>query len=112
MVLPWEATVISPATISRELRRNALASGAYRPTIAEGSYLLRRQRPSVLERDPALAEYVTDRHISFRSSGRRASFVQANSRTSPALNMAVIPLAIFIGSCILYVANIDPCLYG
>ena len=26
----------SPATISRELRRNALASGAYRPTIAEG----------------------------------------------------------------------------
>ena len=51
----------SPATISRELRRNALASGAYRPTIAEGSYLLRRQRPAVLERDPALAGYVTDR---------------------------------------------------
>ena len=51
----------SPATISRELRRNALASGAYRPTIAEGSYLLRRQRPAVLERDPALADYVTDR---------------------------------------------------
>jgi IS30 family transposase len=51
----------SPATISRELRRNALASGAYRPTIAEGSYLLRRQRSAVLERDPALAGYVTDR---------------------------------------------------
>jgi len=51
----------SPATISRELRRNALASGAYRPTIAEGSYLLRRQRPAVLERDQALAGYVTDR---------------------------------------------------
>ncbi len=51
----------SPATIRRELRRNALASGAYRPTIAEGSYLLRRQRPAVLERDPALADYVTDR---------------------------------------------------
>jgi transposase len=51
----------SPATISRELRRNALASGAYRPTIAEGSYLLRRQRPAVLERDPVLAGYVTDR---------------------------------------------------
>jgi len=51
----------SAATISRELRRNALASGAYRPTIAEGSYLLRRQRLAVLERDPALAGYVTDR---------------------------------------------------
>ena len=51
----------SPATISRELRRNALASGAYRPTIAEGSYLLRRQRSAVLERDLALAGYVTDR---------------------------------------------------
>ena len=51
----------SPATISRELRRNALASGAYRPTIAEGSYLLRRQRSVVLERDLALAGYVTDR---------------------------------------------------
>jgi transposase, IS30 family len=53
----------SPATISRELRRNALASGAYRPTIAEGSYLLRRQRPSVLERDPELAGFVTDRLV-------------------------------------------------
>jgi IS30 family transposase len=51
----------SPATISRELRRNALASGAYRPRIAEGSYRLRRQRPAVLERDPTLAGYVTDR---------------------------------------------------
>jgi IS30 family transposase len=51
----------SPATISRELRRNALASGAYRPAIAEGSYLLRRQRSAVLERDLALAGYVTDR---------------------------------------------------
>ena len=56
-----EALGRSPATISRELRRNALASGAYRPTIAEGSYLLRRQRPAVLERDQALAGYVTDR---------------------------------------------------
>jgi IS30 family transposase len=53
----------SPATISRELRRNALASGAYRPTIAEGSYLLRRQRAAVLERDPVLAGYVTDRLV-------------------------------------------------
>ena len=51
------------STISRELRRNALEGGAYRPQIADGGYLLRRQRPSLLERDPALAAYVTDRLI-------------------------------------------------
>ena len=53
----------SPATISRELRRNALPSGAYRPTSAEGSYRLRRQRPAVLERDLELAAFVTDRLV-------------------------------------------------
>ena len=51
------------STISRELRRNALDGGAYRPQIADGGYLLRRQRPSLLERDRALAAYVTDRLI-------------------------------------------------
>jgi transposase, IS30 family len=51
----------SHSTISREVRRNAVGSGAYRPRIAEGSYRLRRQRPAVLERDPALAGYLTDR---------------------------------------------------
>jgi transposase, IS30 family len=49
------------STISRELRRNALDSGAYRPQVAEGSYLLRRQRAAALETDAKLAAYVTDR---------------------------------------------------
>jgi transposase, IS30 family len=49
------------STISRELRRNALGSGAYRPHIADGSYMLRRQRRAVLETDAKLATYVTDR---------------------------------------------------
>ena len=49
------------STISRELRRNALDSGAYRPHVADGSYLLRRQRRAVLEMDAKLATYVTDR---------------------------------------------------
>ena len=49
------------STISRELRRNALDSGAYRPHVAEGSYLLRRQRRAALETDAKLATYVTDR---------------------------------------------------
>ncbi len=49
------------STISREFKRNALESGAYRPHVADGSYMLRRQRASVLETDKALAAYVTDR---------------------------------------------------
>jgi IS30 family transposase len=51
----------SASTISRELRRNALGGGAYRPSIADGGYLLRRQRAAVLETDAKLAAYVTDR---------------------------------------------------
>jgi transposase, IS30 family len=51
----------SASTISREVRRNALAGGAYRPSIADGGYLLRRQRAAVLETDAKLAAYVTDR---------------------------------------------------
>jgi IS30 family transposase len=51
----------SASTISRELRRNALESGCYRPHVADGAYMLRRQRPSVVETDAKLAAYVTDR---------------------------------------------------
>jgi len=51
----------SASTISRELQRNALDSGAYRPVPAEGAYLLRRQRPAKLERDNKLRSYVLAR---------------------------------------------------
>ncbi|WP_352231132.1 helix-turn-helix domain-containing protein [Paralimibaculum aggregatum] len=51
----------SSSTISHELRRTACARGAYRPRIADGSYLLRRQRAAVLEPDAVLAGYVTGR---------------------------------------------------
>jgi transposase, IS30 family len=51
----------SASTISRELRRNALESGGYRPHVADGTYMLRRQRQSVLEADAKLAVHVTDR---------------------------------------------------
>jgi IS30 family transposase len=53
--------VRSASTTSRELRCNALESGSYRPHLAEGAYMLRRQRPSVVETDAKLAAYVTDR---------------------------------------------------
>jgi IS30 family transposase len=49
------------STISRELKRNALESGAYRPVPAEGAYLLRRQRPARLEKDGKLRGYVLAR---------------------------------------------------
>jgi IS30 family transposase len=51
----------SASTISRELKRNALGSGAYRPHMADGAYMLRRQRRARLEIDAKLATYVTDR---------------------------------------------------
>ena len=46
----------SASTISREVRRNALAGGAYRPSIADGGYLLRRQRAAILEMDAKLGK--------------------------------------------------------
>ena len=49
------------STISRELRRNGLDSGAYRPHVADGAYMLRRQRTATLETDARLTAYVTDR---------------------------------------------------
>ncbi len=49
------------STISREIGRNALESGAYRPHLADGAYMLRRQRRARLETDLRLAAYVTDR---------------------------------------------------
>ena len=47
------------STISREVWR--LDSGAYRPHVADGAYLLRRQRAAALETEAKLATYVTDR---------------------------------------------------
>ena len=51
----------SPATISRELRRNTLPSGTYSPRLADGAYLERRQRAAILERDDRLRDFVVQR---------------------------------------------------
>ena len=51
----------APSTISREVRRNALDSGRYAAHVADGAYLLRRQRPALLESDKRLAGFVRDR---------------------------------------------------
>jgi IS30 family transposase len=50
------------ATISRELRRNALPSGGYSPLHAAGAYQLRRQSEVILERGAALRLFVGDPH--------------------------------------------------
>jgi transposase, IS30 family len=60
------------STISRELRRNALDSGAYRPQVADGAYMLRRQRPAALETDLTLAGYVVARLTEGWTPGRIA----------------------------------------
>src|SRR3569623_808596 len=49
------------ATVSRELRRNALPKGGYRPVHAEGCYLERRQRQAILERAAKLGRFVRER---------------------------------------------------
>ena len=51
----------SAPTISRELRRNACDGGSYRPHVADGGCMVRRQRPARLEREARLAGYVTGR---------------------------------------------------
>ncbi len=51
----------SPATISRELHRNSLASGRYSANVADGAYMERRQRSARLERDANLAAFVRQR---------------------------------------------------
>jgi IS30 family transposase len=49
------------STISRELRRNSLASERYSPIHAAGAYLLRRQREALIEKDQTLQTFVRDR---------------------------------------------------
>jgi transposase, IS30 family len=51
----------SSSTVNRELARNRLPSGGYQPSFAEGSYLARRERLALLERDERLERFVVDR---------------------------------------------------
>ena len=51
----------SVSTVSRELRRNRLASGGYSPRHADGACMERRRRDAVLEQDEKLRRFVMDR---------------------------------------------------
>lgn len=73
------------STVSRELRRNALPRGGYRPDHAEGAYLLRRQRQAVLERDERLRRYVIQRlsegWTPEQIAGRAKAYAERNLRS-------------------------------
>lgn len=51
----------SASTVSHKFKRNATDGGAYRPHIAEGSYLFRRQRAGKLDRNERLQAFVDAR---------------------------------------------------
>ena len=51
----------SQSAISRELARNRLPSGSYKPTFAEDVYLARREREALIEKDEKLERFVVDR---------------------------------------------------
>ena len=48
----------SSSTVNRELARNRLPSSGYQPSFTEGSYLARRERAALLERDEQLERFV------------------------------------------------------
>ena len=83
----------SSSTVNRELARNRLPSGGYQPSFAEGSYLARRERLALLERDERLERFVVDRLTEGWSpeqiAGRRGLLTSALSgmdRSPPAID--------------------------
>ncbi|MEC5383454.1 IS30 family transposase [Aurantimonas sp. C2-6-R+9] len=77
----------SPATISRELRRNRLPCGGYSQRQADGAYLERRRRDAILECDRRLRQFVTDRLAEGWSPEQIAGWLKRN--TEPKLRTLV-----------------------
>ena len=69
----------SSSTINRELARNRLPSGGYQPSFAEGSYLVRRERAALLERDERLERFVVDRLTEGWSPEQIAGWLKADN---------------------------------
>jgi IS30 family transposase len=69
----------SSSTINRELARNRLPSGGYQPSFAEGSYLARRERLALLERDERLERFVVDRLAEGWSPEQIAGWLKAGN---------------------------------
>ncbi len=60
----------SASTISRELRRNSLPKGGYKPASADRIALSRRRRRSRIERPSPLGDHVRDRLARYSIGGR------------------------------------------
>jgi transposase, IS30 family len=71
----------SSSTMNRELARNRLPSGGYQPSFAEGSYLARRERLALLERDERLERFVVDRLTEGWSPEQIAGWLKAGNET-------------------------------
>jgi transposase, IS30 family len=71
----------SSSTINRELARNRLPSGGYQPSFAEGSYLARRERLALLERDKRLERFVVDRLTEGWSPEQIAGWLKADNES-------------------------------
>jgi transposase, IS30 family len=69
----------SSSTVNRELARNRLPSGGYQPIFAEGSYLARRERLALLERDERLERFVVDRLIEGWAPEQIAGWLKAGN---------------------------------
>jgi IS30 family transposase len=69
----------SSSTVNRELARNRLPSGGYQPSFAEGSYLVRRERRALLERDEQLERFVVDRLAEGWSPEQIAGWLKAGN---------------------------------
>ena len=79
------------ATISRELRRNALPSGGYSPLHAAGAYISRRRREAIIERDARLGVFVRDRLAEGWSPEQIAGWLKArNESVLPAVGHETI----------------------
>lgn len=76
-----EAVGKSPSTISRELRRNALDCGRYSAHVADGAYMMRRQRCAVLEQDKRLAGFVRDRLTEAWSPQQISGWLQSGAES-------------------------------
>ena len=76
-----EAVGKSPSTISRELRRNALDCGRYSAHVADGAYMMRRQRCAVLEQDNRLAGIVRDRLTEAWSPQQISGWLQSGAES-------------------------------
>lgn len=80
----------SPSTISRELRRNALASGKYRPFHAHRAAAVRRRpKPSKLASSVELVAFIRERLRKRRSPAQISRALRSENPNRPEMRLSV-----------------------